>query len=351
MLAAVITLSACSVPLSVDKAGGDVLVLSLATIDGGGAPYGQSVGPREFVQALEEISGGRLSVRLQTAYGEVAADAETRIVQGIAAGQIDGGWPATRAFEAAGLPGLSVVEAPFVITSYAAQKAVVTGPVSGRLLDTLDGSGLVALGLTVGPLRRPWSVRAPLLDPTSWQGEAFRVFNSAVQDATVQALGGTPVAASYDFPALVDDGTLQGVELDLAQYVAAGYANLLPYATSNVVLWPKMFVLSLSQRVWDSLGAQQQEWIRQAAQRAVDASVAAEYPETEFVAAICAQGVRFAAASAEQLAALGQAVDPVLSDLASDPTTAQLLQQIRAVVSDHPGTDVLDIPQDCLVST
>ena len=91
-------------------------------------------------------------------------------MRAIASGEVDGGWPATRAFARGGVPGLEVVEAPLTITSYAAQKALVSGPVAAKLLARLDGSGVAGLGLTVGPLRRPFAANAPLLAARGLEG-------------------------------------------------------------------------------------------------------------------------------------------------------------------------------------
>ncbi|HEX2399352.1 MAG TPA: hypothetical protein VHJ79_05070, partial [Mycobacterium sp.] len=74
-----------------DKAGGDTVVLRLATID----PVndnGQSYGPQAFIDALKELSGGRIKVEVQEDFGDFAADAESQVVKAIASGTIDGGW-------------------------------------------------------------------------------------------------------------------------------------------------------------------------------------------------------------------------------------------------------------------
>ena len=84
------------------------------------------------------------------------------------------------------------------ITSYAAEKALVSGPVAGKLLARLDGSGVAGLGPTVGPLRRPFAANQPLLGPEDWKGITFRVFNSVQADA-VRALGATPADLSFSF--------------------------------------------------------------------------------------------------------------------------------------------------------
>ena len=132
---------------------------STADINGNG----QLFGPVAFVEALERVSDGQIKVEVTTALREGAPDAESQLVEAIASGDLDGGWPSTRAFAEAGIDGLQPVEAPMTITSYAAEAAVANGPVAEDLLDQLEGSGVTGLGLAVGPLRRPFAAEAPLL--------------------------------------------------------------------------------------------------------------------------------------------------------------------------------------------
>ena len=154
----------CSGAKAVDKAGGDSAVLTLATIDDVNN-NGQSFGPQAFVDNLRTVSGGKLKVEIKKDYGAGDAKAESAIVKAIAAGEIDGGWPSTRAFAGAGITSLKVVEAPMTITSYAAEKQLVTAPVAKTLLASLDSTGVVGLGLAVGPLRRPFVAKKLLLGP------------------------------------------------------------------------------------------------------------------------------------------------------------------------------------------
>jgi len=263
-------------PPAQDKAGSETLVLKLATPDVVNN-NGQSFGPQAFVDSLESVSGGRIKVDMTVNYGDGAVDSETQMIRAIASGAIDGGWPSVRAFASAGIGALEPVEAPLTITSYAASKALVSGPVAKDLLAKLDGTGVVGLGLAVGPLRRPFAAKAPLLGPADWQGVTFRSFNSLLQADTIRALGAIPVQVGAKWPDMVGAGTLRGAEFDIAQYAANDLWTTTPYVTANVILWPKVFVLAVSQQRYDSMTDQQRLWVRQAAEAATKASVDATY--------------------------------------------------------------------------
>ena len=341
---AMAALVSCGGEEAVDKAGGDTIVLRIGTIDGVNN-NGQSFGPQAFVDALSEVSEGRLQVEVIESYGEGAADSESDLVAAIASGELDGGWPSTRAFAVAGISGLEAVEAPMTITSYEAQKALVSGPLEAQVIEHLDGSGVVGLGLSVGPLRRPFA-SAPLLGPEDWMGASFRVYNSPVQADVVRALGGEPVNIGFGWIDEVRAGNLRGAEFDLAQYWTNN-ATGADFVTSNVVLWPKVFVLSVSEDRFDSLSEEQRAWLVEAANRAGEASVEATYDETSVARDLCDRGVRFVDASPDQLAAMSEMLTPVIDQIAGDPVSGPLLAEIQVLAAEHGGPEALDVPTEC----
>lgn len=331
-----------------DKSGADTAVLRLATTDGE-VDFGlKPSAPQAFVDELEEVSAGRLKVEVTTAYGDRRADAESKLVEAIASGALDGGWPSTRAFAAAGIGGLEPIEAPMVITSYEAEKALVSGPIAEQVLDELDGSGVVGLSLAVSALRRPFAADAPLLAPDDWEGIRFRSYNSQVQADAVRALGGEPANLGIDWIDALHAGTLHGTEFDIAGYHAAGFTTEAGHVTRNVVLWPKVFVFSISQKRFDSLTEQQREWVREAAARATQVSVDATYDETTPARELCDMGVRFFDANEDQIEEMLAAFKPVIDGLAADAESAPLLAAIKELAEQHPQADAPDVPAECL---
>lgn len=350
VLAAAASLAACE-GTGGDKAGGETVVLRLATIDGSVNFNGQSYGPQAFVESLGEVSGGRFRVEVTTGYGDGAAEAESKLVEAIAADEVDGGWPSTRSFAGAGITGLEVVEAPMTIVNYEAEKALVSGPVADELLARLDGSGVVGLGLAVGPMRRPFAAEAPLLEPADWEGAKFRAYNSPVQRDAIRALGGTPANVGTTWADEVNRGTLRGAEFDIAGYAEAGFTTKAGNVTANVVLWPKVFVLSISRKKWDALSEQQQGWVREAADRAVQASIDATYDETTPATKLCEGGVRFADATPDQLRDLRSALQPVLEALATNARSGGLLKDIERIAGEHPQPETPAVPDSCRSGT
>jgi TRAP-type C4-dicarboxylate transport system substrate-binding protein len=328
------------------ESGSETVVLQLATIDQVNG-NGQAYGPEAFVNNLESISDGQLHVEVLVDYGAGDAEAESQIVEDIATGEIDGGWPTVRAFANAGIPGLEAVEAPMTITSYDAERELVSGPIAETVLSRLEGTGIVGLNLAVGPLRRPFAGGEPLLGPEDWQGARFRAYNSPVQADAVTALGGEPVNIGFGWLDEVAAGNLRGAEFDIAQYYINGLSTEAGLVTSNVVLWPKVYVLSLSQQTFDALTDEQRGWVTQAAEQASQTSVEATYDETTLARELCESGTRFIPASPEQIDALRAAVAPVIDGLAADPNNVDLLAGIQALAADYPDPDIPDVPDDC----
>jgi TRAP-type C4-dicarboxylate transport system substrate-binding protein len=344
-IAAVLATAACSAATVRDKTGARTIVLRFATIDTLN-PNGQSVAPTAFVDALTARSHDRLKVVVQQHYQNGAADAESHLIRAIGTGTLDGGWPSSRSFAAAGIHGLEPLEAPFVLVNHRSDAAVTTGAAAQTVLKALDDTDVVGLGLAAGPLRRPFADH-PVLSRSDWTGLTIRSYNSPEQDAVYRALGAVPVEASYHFPQLVASGRLHAAETDIAQYLTNSYARLLPYVTRNVVLWPKTFVFCVASKTWARLDDQERSWLREAAADAARSAATYRYDETTAAAALCRSGVRFLDASPAQLAALHRAVEPVIARLESDPVTKPAMEVAAAAARQHPGADVPQVPAIC----
>ena len=342
---------ACTGAGGTDRAGGSTLVLKMATIDGYefGTTGGSLTAPETFAEALKNVSGGRMRVEVTENYGEGDPGAESRLVGAIADGELDGGWPATRAFSGAGIRSLEAVEAPLQLASEDAVQELLTGDGGKAALKSLDDTGVTGLALLYGGLRRPFANRM-LLSPADWAGARMRVFGSPVQEATVTALGGKPVQAGTTWIDMVQQGELDGAEFAIDGYTHNGYGREAGNVPLNVVLWPKVFVLSLSTRLYDSLSDQQRDWVDEATDRTVEEARYAAPAESDLLGELCSRGVRFATAAGWQLEQLRKKVEPVLEHLRTDSETAPLMEAVEAVAADAPLPDVPEKPADCAAS-
>jgi hypothetical protein len=122
--------------------------------------------------------------------------------------------------------------------------------------------------------------------------------------------------------------------------------DVLPYATTNVALWPRISAL---------IAGPESKAVSDAGVREIllDAAAAVAARTTEFIAideaamaSACHAGARFAEASASQLDGLRAAVKPIWAELADGDVTSELFAEIeraRAAAAPEP----LVIPTDC----
>jgi hypothetical protein len=208
---------------------------------------------------------------------------------------------------------------------------------------------VLGLGLTVAELRRPRAADAPLLAVGDWDGVRFAVFDSDMQFEAIRALGAEPVAAGFARADEIAAGNLRGAEGGAT--AIGGVSPVAPFVTANVVLWPKVFVLSINEERFESLTDEQQGWVREAAAIAVEDSVEATFEESVSVQAACDAGSRFVDASTEQLDGLRAAFAPVIDRLAADPVDGPILAEIQAIAAEHPGPEPFDVPDSCRQAT
>lgn len=345
--------AACAVAVSGcaagDKTGSDAIVLHFATIDGNIEGGGDMVGAQTFVSALEDASGGRMTVELETEFGELEYDAEARLVAAIAAGDVDGGWPGARSFAAGGITGLEPLEMSFTIESTAAQAALVEGDAPDLTKEILEGSGVHSLGLLAGALRRPFATSDPLVSAADWTDARFRVWASPLQEATVRALGGEPVPAGLEWRDRMVAGELDGADFSIVGYEKSDSRDAAQRVTGNVAVSPKLMVLSISSQRWESLSDQQRAWMQDAADQAVAAARSADFAgaEEQSAEALCAEGFGFDFASEEELRELRTAVQPMIDDLSAAEESAELMEAVLAAAEKHPQPDSPRVSESC----
>src|SRR5258705_1719074 len=127
------------------------------------------------------------------------------------------------------------------------EDAVQRSAMTGRRLAGLGSVHVTGLGVLGDVLRRPVSVRRPLLAPADWRGITFGTYRSGIQQQAIRALGAVPVVAfgpyrDHDLAS----GQIVGFELDLQRYVPYRLAARARDVTANVVLWPDFDVLFAS---------------------------------------------------------------------------------------------------------
>lgn len=303
-----------------------------------------------FVRRVAELSHGSVRIEVSNLWGSYASDAETQVVRAVSSGTVAMGWAGSRVFDSLGVSAFRALTAPLLIDSYPLENAVVTSAIPGQMLAGLKRLGVSGLGLLGDGLRRPISVKGPLLAPVDWHGLAFGSYRSDVQEQAIRALGAAPVFASgavrsHD----LDTGQLQGFELDIRRYAWLGLASRARYVAANVPLWPQIDVLFANPGMLAKMTGQQRGWLERAAHDTAARSVALSRETAADVERACAMGARFAVASLADLRALQRKMSGVYRDIERQQQQNTFIREIEDLKRSTSSRPARLIPARCLI--
>src|SRR5215831_21395132 len=207
-----------------------------------------------FTRNVWRLSYGtmRIHVKYRWRYGQVKA--ETGLIGDVRAGKVDLGVVGSRAWDSVGVNGFRALGAPLLIDSYALQDRVLRSPMTGQMLAELRPLGLVGIGVLPGPLRKPLGITRPLLKPADYAGLKIGAQQSLVADATMNALGATPVR----FPVAAPITGFGAAEEHISAIQGNQYDKVGKYLTANVNLWPRPLVVFANGKAWAALTPAQQ---------------------------------------------------------------------------------------------
>jgi TRAP-type transport system periplasmic protein len=285
-----------------------------------------------FVDAVRRLSSGSLMIEVRTRWRAGEATYETGLIKDVMAGKADLGVAGVRAFDEEGLNVTSFqgLLAPFLIDSYELQDRVLASEVAQETLRGVEPLGLTGLGFDPGPLRRPLGITRQLAVAADFEGARFGAHEGRVVALTLEALGGTAVAFAPDQAAGLD-----GMEAHLAIVAVDGYDRDAQALTANVVLWPRVSVLIANTASFTKLTPQQQAILRQAAAALRDQrpnQIRSE--EAEGLLIVCRRGLRTVTVNDAEAAELLRAVAPVYTEIARDPLSKELIDEVRRLRSD-----------------
>jgi TRAP-type C4-dicarboxylate transport system substrate-binding protein len=326
LLAVVAVLAGCTGP-GLDKAGGSQprqpVVLTLANFNG---ETGELVG---FTNEVRRLSGGTMHIDVKYHWRSGQVDAESGLIGDVRAGKADLGVVGSRAWDSAGVNTFQALDPPLLIDSYALQERVLRSSMISQMLQGLRPLGLAGFGVLPGPLRKPLGITRPLLKPSDYAGLRVGVGQSRVADATMRALGATPVWHPVDGPITGFGAT----EQQISSIQGNQYDQVGKYLTANVSLWPRPLVLFANGKAWAALTPAQRRILAQAVtgEVAAETNVVRANDRTD-TAILCRRGqLRFLTASPADLAALRRVVQPVYDQLERDPQTRRYIRQIEAM--------------------
>ncbi len=284
-----------------------------------------------FASAVAEISAGEIMIKFVNAWGRAEDPSEeTSLLADVAGDRVDLGWVGTRALGKVGARSLDPLQAPFLITSYEAEAAVLGGDLTRDAMTSLRAIGLEGIAVLGGELRKPVGITRPLLGPADYEAARIRTHASVVGEETLRALGAVPVLRSRTEMARREDVSFDGMDNHCRAIAHWGYGGTL---TTNVTLWPRTLTLVASSRTWLRLGSEGQRALLQAGERAANFATAALASQgAADLKALEGTSLELVHADADQVAALRERVEPVYQSLRRDRSTAPLMQRLEELL-------------------
>lgn len=218
-----------------------------------------------FGEMVEEATGGRLSLRMY-AGGQLGNERDTLEITTF--GGLD--------FNRVNLAPLNSIEPltqvaalPFLFTSTEHMRTTLDGPIGDEILASLEPHGLIGLCFYDSGARSFYNTRGPIRVPSDMRGLKLRVPGSDLYIAMVQSLGADAVPMPLDevYQSLAQ-GVIDGAENNWPSFESGRHFEVARYySLTRHLLAPEVFVMS--KRRWDTLSADDQNIIRDAAKRSV----------------------------------------------------------------------------------
>jgi TRAP-type C4-dicarboxylate transport system substrate-binding protein len=320
---------ACSSKAPENKAAVDQgpVSLRLGTADESDTPGGEAI--TEFVRLVRTASGGKLLIYpVWQASGADVREWDQGVARMVKNEELPLGMIPARTWDTEGVTSLRALNAPFLVTSDAlADKIVGTKDLAGEMMAGLDKAGVSGLALLPEGLRHPFGFGHALATQKDYAGKGVRAPRSDLGDATIRALGGKPQDMVGDeYAAGARDGTLAGAETGFVLSLGLPAPSV---AVANLTFNTKVNTLVINSKVLNGLSAANRTILQNAATATRSWVVSHRTTEASNAAAFCNNGGKIVDATAAELRAAAQAVQPIYTELEKDAATKAQIDRIH----------------------
>lgn len=235
---------------------------SVSTVLSEAFPWGQAA--EKWAELVKERSDGRMTLKIYPNSQLVSGD-QTREFSAMRSGLIDMAVGSTINWSTQ-VPEVNLFSLPFLMPDDAAVDAITQGEAGKMVFDAIEKRGVMPLAWGENGFRELSNSKVALSKPEDLKGLKIRVVGSPLFLDTFNALGANPTQMSWTdaLPALTT-GAVDGQENPLAVYdvARADRAN-----QKYLTLWHYMndpLIFGVSQRIWSTLSAEDQQLLKQAA--------------------------------------------------------------------------------------
>lgn len=235
---------------------------SVSTVLSDAFPWGQAA--EKWAELVKERSDGRITLKIYPNAQLVSGD-QTREFSAMRSGLIDMAVGSTINWSTQ-VPEVNLFSLPFLMPDNAAVDAITQGEAGKMVFDAIEKRGVMPLAWGENGFREISNSKQAITKPEDLKGLKIRVVGSPLFLDTFNALGANPTQMSWTdaLPALTT-GAVDGQENPLAVYdvARADRAN-----QKYLTLWHYMndpLIFGVSQRVWKTLSAEDQQLLKEAA--------------------------------------------------------------------------------------
>jgi tripartite ATP-independent transporter DctP family solute receptor len=207
------------------------------------------------------------------------------------------------------VPETGVFDIPFLFRDLEHARSVLDGPIGQEILAKFSDAGLVAMAWGEQGFRHITNNRNQIAGPADVAGLKLRTMENPIHITAFQTLGAAPTPMAWpEVISALQQGTIDGQENPLSVITSAKLSEVQKYLTvSGHVYSPAM--LLVSEQLWNSLSAEDQDLFSKAVSEAVVAMRAfVSDVETSGVAQLKAAGMEVAELSTEQKASFQEAL-------------------------------------------
>ncbi|ARK29738.1 TRAP transporter substrate-binding protein [Halalkalibacter krulwichiae] len=251
---------------SADNSGDNKETVTLTLAENQPEDYPTTVGAKEFARLVEEKTDGRYKIEV---YAGGQLGDERSVIEQLQLGTID----LTRVN---GIPlsefssDIGVLAMPYLFENEEEKWEVLNGEIGQDLLETFDGSSLVGLAFYDSGERSFYNTQRPVTTPEDLEGLQIRVQQSDLAIDIINSLGGSATPMEYgEVYSALQTGVIDGAENNFPSYFTSNHYEVAQYFTVNGYQGVPEVLLS-SEKLWNSLSAEDQEAFREAALESVD---------------------------------------------------------------------------------
>lgn len=235
---------------------------SVSTVLGNTYPWGQTA--EKWAELVAERSEGRITLKVYPNAQLVSGD-QTREFSAMRSGLIDMAVGSTINWSPQ-VPEVNLFSLPFLMPDNAAVDAITQGEAGKMVFDAIAKRGVIPLAWGENGFREISNSKHAITKPDDLRGLKIRVVGSPLFLDTFNALGANPTQMSWAdaLPALTT-GAVDGQENPLSVFSAARADRA---SQSHLTLWHYMndpLIFGVSERVWKTFSAEDQEMLKQAA--------------------------------------------------------------------------------------